>query len=79
MGVEGKGLGDVGSVLLLCGREEEGFAKMRQALQMKDNRLFFFGLPPQERKFLSDPRWKEIENQIRALGATPWTGFWVRA
>ena len=79
MGVEGKGLGDVGDVLLLCGREEEGFAKIRRGIEMKDNRVFFFGFAPQDRKYLSDPRWKEIENQIRALGATPWTGSWVRA
>ena len=37
--VEGKGLGDVGSVLLLCGREEEDFAKIRRAIEMKDNRV----------------------------------------
>ncbi|MFI5404559.1 MAG: adenylate/guanylate cyclase domain-containing protein [Candidatus Gagatemarchaeaceae archaeon] len=63
---------DVGSVMLLAGRLDEGFAWMKKGIGQRDPKLFGFGIAPQERVFLKDPRWKEIADAVRALGAATW-------
>jgi len=55
---------DVGRVKLLLGQEEEGFSWLRKALDERDSNLFVFGFTAQERKYMLDPRWKEIESKL---------------
>jgi len=62
----------IGAVKLLLGQDDEGFSWLRRGLEEHDTNLYTFGFAPQERKFLSDPKWKEIEGK---LGLPPGSKF----
>jgi len=51
-------------VKLLLGQEEEGFSWLRRALDERDSNLFVFGFTAQERKYMLDPQWKEIDSKL---------------